>query len=176
MSIWLSCNGAKTGVFFSPKTFSLLKSQFKKKKKGLKLKTCQDRAFFYYHLHVRKSHLITSCDNKHSACHNKCWKGTSMCPPAMLLDFSIAYWCVCTLMLAHHCRQNPSSAHLGHWGLSCGRGPCTGWRAPSPAWLWANQRARTGDSHSGDCWSADAWDRWRKRLVALRKLCVIICC
>lgn len=39
------------------------------------------------------------------------------------------------LMGAYHCRQNLSFAHLGHWAPSCGRGPCTGWKEPSPAWL-----------------------------------------
>lgn len=77
-------------------------------------------------------------------------------------------------MWAHHCRQSPFSAHLGRSDPSCGRGPCTEWREPSLALLWANQRARTGDSHSADCWSADACNRWRQRLVFSRKFCVII--
>lgn len=119
---------------------------------------------FYYHLDFGKSHIITFCDNEQTACHNKHYRGASVCPSAMLFDILNEYLVFCVLMPAHRCRQNPSSARLGHWGPSCGRGPCTGWREPSRAWLWANQRARTGDSHSGGCWSADAWERWRKKL------------
>lgn len=144
-----------TGGFFSKNIFMgfvpgpILKTQY-----CVKLKTCQ--------VYDHESHIITSFQQRMPRITLERFFGASF-----RADLWYFTWILhaCVFMQAHRCRQIPSSARLGHSGLSCGRGPCTGWREPSPAWLGANQRAMTGDSHSGGCWSADAWDRWRKRWV-----------